>query len=81
MHLTLAQMEWTMKRLGSVLMTTMLIGACGNPPAAPPPATPAMPAPQPYSSLAQMMRGIPFPASNIIFDTQTEDPGVEKKPR
>jgi hypothetical protein len=35
---------------------------------------------QPYSSLAQMMRGIPFPASNIIFDTQTEDPAAQKKP-
>jgi hypothetical protein len=26
------------------------------------------------------MRGIPFPSSNIIFDTQTTDPGAEKKP-
>ena len=69
-----------MTRLGSVLVATMLIGACGNQPAAPPPGAPAIPASQPYSNLAQMMRGIPFPASNIIFDTQTEDPGVEKKP-
>lgn len=68
-----------MLKLGSVLVTTMLIGACSNQPAAPPPATPAIPAPQPYSTLAQMMRGIPFPASNIIFDTQSEDPGAQKK--
>ncbi len=26
------------------------------------------------------MRGIPFPNSNVIFDTQTEDPGAQKKP-
>jgi hypothetical protein len=26
------------------------------------------------------MRGIPFPNSNIIFDTQTTDPGAAKKP-
>jgi hypothetical protein len=26
------------------------------------------------------MRGIPFPNSNIIFDTQTNDPGAAKKP-
>jgi hypothetical protein len=26
------------------------------------------------------MRGIPFPSSNIIFDTQTTDPGAQKKP-
>jgi len=69
-----------MMKLGGVLVASMLIGACGNQPAAPPAATPAIPAPQPYSTLAQMMRGIPFPASNIIFDTQSEDPGAEKKP-
>ena len=69
-----------MMRLGSVLLTTMLVGACGNPPAA----TSAIHAGDSRTAavrdLAQMMRGIPFPASNIIFDTQTEDPGVEKKP-
>jgi hypothetical protein len=26
------------------------------------------------------MRGIPFPASNIIFDTQSKDPGAPLKP-
>ena len=69
-----------MMKLGGVLVATMIVGACGSQPAAPPPATPAAPTPQPYSTLAQMMRGIPFPASNIIFDTQTEDPGATKKP-
>lgn len=68
-----------MTKLGSVLLTTMLVSACGNQTPPPAPAAPAIPAPQPYSTLAQMMRGIPFPASNIIFDTQSEDPGVAKK--
>jgi len=40
----------------------------------------AGPSPQPYGSLAEVMRGIPFPNSNIIFDTQTNDPGAAKKP-
>lgn len=50
--------------------------------AAPPPAAPAAstgPAAQPYGSLAEVMRGIPFPSSNIIFDTQTNDPGATPK--
>jgi hypothetical protein len=57
-----------------------LLGACSNQSATPAAAAPPPPAPQPYSTLAQMMRGIPFPASNIIFDTQTEDPGAQKTP-
>jgi hypothetical protein len=35
---------------------------------------------QPYANLAQVMRGIPFPNSNIIFDTQSLDPATAKKP-
>jgi hypothetical protein len=34
---------------------------------------------KPYSNLAQLMRGIPFPASNLIFDTQQTDPGKAKE--
>ena len=34
----------------------------------------------PHGTLAEVMRGIPFPNSNIIFDTQTNDPGAVKKP-
>jgi hypothetical protein len=40
---------------------------------------PAAYQPQAYANLAQVMRGIPFPASNIIFDTQTTDPGAVKE--
>ena len=36
--------------------------------------------PAPHGSLAEVMRGIPFPNSNIIFDTQTNDPAAPKKP-
>ena len=33
---------------------------------------------KPHGTLAQVMRGIPFPNSNIVFDTQTKDPGASK---
>lgn len=36
--------------------------------------------PMAHGNLAQVMRGIPFPASNIIFDTQTTDPGATVEP-
>ena len=36
--------------------------------------------PAPHGTLAEVMRGIPFPNSNIIFDTQTNDPAAVKKP-
>jgi len=34
--------------------------------------------PQPHANLAQMMRGIPFTFSNILFDAQAEDPGAPR---
>ncbi|MEO8255995.1 MAG: hypothetical protein ABI868_01485 [Acidobacteriota bacterium] len=55
------------------------IAGCSAPPAQAPAATAAPTASKPYGSLAQVMRGLPFPNSNIIFDTQTTDPGVPKK--
>jgi hypothetical protein len=73
-----------MKKLSSVVALTMFLAACGQgqqqeqPAAAPEPA--AGPQARPYSTLAQMMRGIPFPNSNIIFDTQTTDPAAAQKP-
>ena len=48
-------------------------------PAAAPAATPPGPSAKPYATLAQMMRAIPFPNSNIIFDTQTKDPAATAK--
>jgi hypothetical protein len=41
---------------------------------------PAAFTPQPHANLAQVMRGIPFTFSNIVFDAQAEDPGAPRKP-
>jgi hypothetical protein len=35
---------------------------------------------QPMGNLAQIMRGILFPSSNIIFSVQGQDPGAPKPP-
>ena len=43
------------------------------------PAASAAPAPQVAGNLLQVMRSILFPNSNIIFDTQTNDPEAPKK--
>ena len=43
------------------------------------PAASSAPAPQVAGTLLQVMRSILFPNSNIIFDTQTNDPGAPKK--
>jgi hypothetical protein len=68
-----------MKSLCGLIGASLFLIACSSPAPAPATAPPA-PAAQPYASLAQVMRGIPFPNSNIIFDTQTTDPGAAKKP-
>jgi hypothetical protein len=46
---------------------------------APPRQPAAQPVIKPDATLAQLMRGLMFPNSNIIFDVQTNDPGVEKQ--
>ena len=61
-----------------ILCAAGLVGCQQAPPPAPPAAA-STPVPQPYGSLAEVMRSIPFPSSNIIFDTQTDDPGARKK--
>jgi hypothetical protein len=62
-----------MRRLFGLLGAAVLIVGCGQAP----PATQAAPAPvaEPHANLAQLMRGIPFTFSNIIFDAQSADPG------
>ena len=60
---------------GLLLMATVVLIGCNRPAQQQAPAAAPAPAAKPYGSLAQVMRGIPFPASNIIFDTQTNDPG------
>ena len=31
-------------------------------------------------TLNQVMRGVLFPSSNVLFDVQTQDPGARQKP-
>ena len=71
-----------MKRLcGLLVATSFVFLGCGRAEEAPPEeGAPAAFQQRPYANLAQLMRGIPFPASNIIFDTQTVDPGEVKEP-
>lgn len=68
-----------MKRLGSLVFLTLVAVSCMSTPPTPAPAPPPAPEPKAYASLGKLMRGIPFPASNIIFDAQSEDPGAPKK--
>ena len=49
-------------------------GRASAPPAA------ARPRTAPGGDLAQLMRGILFPNSNLLFDVQSNDPGAPKKP-
>ena len=67
-------------RVLSTIVIAATFAACQQaaPPAKAPEAAPA-PAAKAYGSLAQVMRAIPFPSSNIIFDTQTTDPGAPPK--
>jgi hypothetical protein len=64
-----------MKRVYGLVAISMFFVSCTQPAQAP-----AATATKPYGTLAQLMRGIPFPNSNIIFDTQTTDPAAAQKP-
>ena len=70
-----------MKRLYGLMGMALFVAGCSTPAPAPAPA-PSGPVAQPHATLAQVMRGIPFPNSNIIFDTQSLDPEAlkDKKP-
>lgn len=60
----------------AVLLVFVLVAASCTPA----PVEPAAPAPQVHGSLNQVMRGILYPNSNIIFDVQDKDParGVDE---
>ena len=63
-------------RVCSVLLVSLLVlGACSRQPGAAP-----APAAQVQGSLNQVMRGILFPNSNVIFDAQNKDPGAPPDP-
>jgi hypothetical protein len=69
-------------RVLTVLSLLVFVAACSS--SAPAPTTPAAPAaaaPQVKGSLNQVMRGILFPNSNIIFDAQDKDPGAPPDPK
>ena len=55
-----------MRFVGTALV--LLIAACASA------STAGLPDPEPMGSLAQVMRGILFPNSNILFDVQSVDP-------
>jgi hypothetical protein len=69
-----------MRVFGTVFVSALLtsVVACQSPAPASAPAAAAATA-KPTGELAQLMRGILFPNSNIIFDAQSNDPGAEKK--
>ncbi len=62
-------------RVLTVLSLLVFVAACSSP-APTAPAAPAASAPQVKGNLNQVMRGILFPNSNIIFDAQDKDPGA-----
>ena len=55
-----------MRFVGTALV--LLLAACASA------STASLPDPEPMGSLAQVMRGILFPNSNILFDVQSVDP-------
>ena len=66
-----------MKRLyGLIIVAAFVAVGCNR---AAQPAAPAF-SPTPHGSLGQVMRGLPFPQSNIVFDMQASDPGAPVKP-
>ncbi len=67
-----------MRLLSALSLVALLVVVVGCSPAAPPAPTAA--APQVKANLNQVMRGILFPNSNIIFDAQDTDPGAPPDP-
>lgn len=67
-----------MRMLSAPSLVALLVVVAGCAPAAPPAPTAA--ASQVKANLNQVMRGILFPNSNIIFDAQDTDPGAPPDP-
>jgi hypothetical protein len=63
------------------LSVVTVLAVAGCTPAAPPaPAAPAAPAAEVRANLNQIMRGVLFPNSNILFDAQDKDPAAPPDP-
>jgi hypothetical protein len=67
-------------RVLTVIVLSVFVMSCTSSPApgSAPATTPAAPAAEVKGTLNQVMRGILFPNSNIIFDAQSNDPGAAK---
>jgi hypothetical protein len=60
------------------LIWISFVAGCAPPQAPPAPSTPSTSAPQVAGNMAQLMRGILFPASNVIFEAQNQNPDEVK---
>lgn len=67
-----------MKRGVLILALAALAASCAGQASTAAPPAPAF-EPKPHANLAQMMRGIPFTFSNIVFDAQSEDPSAPRE--
>jgi hypothetical protein len=65
-----------MRFRAALLVSLLLVGACTPAPAP----TPEALQPKVQGTLNQVMRGILFPNSNVIFDAQDRDPAAEADP-
>jgi len=61
-----------MKSVYGLVAVSLLMAGCGGSA----PAEPETPSQMPYGTLAQMMRVIPFPASNVVYEASTTDPAA-----
>jgi len=61
-----------------IVLSVFMVSCTSSPAPAPATTTPAAPAAEVKGNLNQVMRGILFPNSNIIFDAQSNDPGAAK---
>jgi hypothetical protein len=64
-----------MRLRSALFVSLLLVGGC-----TPAPPAPAAPAQEIEGTLNQVMRGILYPNSNIIFDAQDRDPAAEADP-
>src|SRR6187397_1925712 len=63
-----------MRRIGLTLFVMLSVCALPVPAQEPPPSA----APQVHANLNQLMRGVLYPAANVVFFAQADDPGAVK---
>jgi hypothetical protein len=62
-----------------LIMLVGVVASCNSAPAPEAPKAPAAPAGEAHANLAQLMRSIMFPNSNVIFFAQSNDPAKVKQ--